>query len=183
MASPRFIRAPCTRIAAVRLSPVRSASPPAVLRLRAFPRFLLLGSLLLLLAGCTSIETRKVVDLAPFRHIYVEHRLTDDRRLDETIVQELSRLGYVASRGPLTMLPDDADAVLTYEDRWEWDFKTYLIEFNVVLRTARTKKQLAAGRYYQPTPNSKPPAEVVGKVLTPLFAKQSPSDTKKPAIR
>ena len=47
----------------------------------------------------------------------------------------------------------------------------------------RTKKQLAAGRYYQPTPNSKPPAEVVGKVLTPLFAKQSPADTKKTAIR
>jgi hypothetical protein len=182
MASQRFVRAPCTRTALVRLCSVRSASPPAVLRLRAFPLFLLLGALLLL-AGCTSFETRKVVDLSAFQHIYVEHRLTDDRRLDETIVQELTRLGYVASRGPLTMMPNDADAVLTYEDRWEWDFKTYLIEFNVVVRTARTKKQLAYGRFYQPTPNSKAPAEVVAKVLTPLFAKQSPADTKTPAIR
>jgi hypothetical protein len=182
MASQGFRRAPCTRIALVRLYPVRSASLPAVLRLRAFPLVLLLGPLLLL-AGCTSFETRKVADLAAFTHIYVERRLTDDRRLDETIVRELTRLGYVASCGPLTMMPDAADAVLTYEDRWEWDFKTYLIEFNVVVRTARTKKQLAYGRFYQPTPNSKAPAEVVGKVLSPLFARQSPADTKKPAIR
>ena len=126
----------------------------------------------LLLAGCASVSTRKVIDLAPFKHIYVEHRLTDDRHLDEMIVQELTRLGYVASRGPLTLLPDNADAVLTYEDRWEWDFKTYLIELNVALRTARTGKKLADGHYYQPTPNSKPPAEVVRKILTPLFGKK-----------
>jgi lysyl-tRNA synthetase class I len=87
------------------------------------------------------------------------------------IVKELTRLGYQASHGPLTMLPENTDAVLTYEDRWEWDFKTYLIEFNVTVRTARTNKKLADGRYYQPTPNSKAPAEVVSKVLTPLFGK------------
>jgi lysyl-tRNA synthetase class I len=126
----------------------------------------------LVLAGCSSIETRKVVDLSRFKHIYVEHRLTDDRRLDEMIVQELLRLGYDASRGPLTMMPDNADAVLSYEDRWEWDFKTYLIELTVNVRTARTTKKLADGHFYQPTPNSKPPAEVVSKVLTPLFAKK-----------
>lgn len=131
---------------------------------------LLLASLVL--AGCSSIETRKVVDLSRFKHIYVEHRLTDDRRLDEMIVQELIRLGYEASCGPLTMMPDSADAVLSYEDRWEWDFKTYLIELTVTVRTARTTRKLADGHFYQPTPNSKPPAVVVSKVLTPLFAKK-----------
>ncbi|MCX6955576.1 MAG: hypothetical protein NTV51_25810 [Verrucomicrobia bacterium] len=124
------------------------------------------------LAGCSSVVTRKVVDLSTYKHIYVEHRLTDDKRLDEMIVTELTRLGYQATHGPLTMLPDNADAVLSYEDRWEWDFRTYLIELNVTVTTARTKKKLADGRFYQPTPNSKPPAEVVSKVLTPLFAKK-----------
>ncbi len=125
----------------------------------------------LLFAGCASVETRKVVELSRFKHIYVEHRLTDDHHIDEQIVQELQRLGYAASRGPLTLLPDHADAVLTYEDRWEWDFKTYLIEFNVFVRTARTNKKLADGRYYQPTPRPKPPAEVIREVITPLFKK------------
>ncbi len=136
------------------------------------PSFALLAAYFFLFTGCASVETRKVVDLSRFNKIYVEHKLTDDRRVDEMIVNELTRLGYQASHGPLTMLPDHTDAVLTYEDRWEWDFKTYLIEFNVTVRTARTNKKLADGRYYQPTPNTKAPAEVIGKVLTPLFAKK-----------
>jgi len=148
-----------------------------------FPSLLALACGLTFLAGCASIETRKVVDLTRFKKIYVEHRLTDDRRVDEMIVQELTRLGYQASHGPLTMLPDHTDAVLTYEDRWEWDFKTYLIEFNVTVRTARTNKKLADGRYYQPTPNSKPPPEVVSRVLTPLFAGKPPAETSPSAIR
>lgn len=127
---------------------------------------------LLAIDGCASVETRKVGDLSSFKHIFVEHRLTDDRHLDEMLVQELNKLGYSASCGPLTMLPDNANAVLSYEDRWEWDFKTYLIELKVTVHTARTNKKLAEGSYYQPTPNSKPPAEVVNRVLVPIFAKK-----------
>lgn len=139
---------------------------------RRLPLFALAALLLAAGSGCASVTTRKVLDLAPFKRVYVEHNLTDDRHLDELIVQELTRLGYQASHGPLTMLPDKTDAILTYEHRWEWDFKTYLIELRVAVRTARTNKKLADGSYYQPTPNSKPPAEVVGKVITPLFAKK-----------
>lgn len=127
---------------------------------------------MLFVAGCATVETRKVMSLAPFKRVYVEHRLTDDRHLDEMIVEELKRLGYEASHGPLTMLPDNADAVLTYEDRWEWDFRTYLIELNITVQTARTKKKLADGRYFQPSPRPKPPVEVVRTVLEPLFAKK-----------
>lgn len=149
---------------------MRPAFLPFSFCLRTFARFLLLASALLL-AGCGSVETRKVMSLSSFKHIYVERSLTDDRHLDETIVKELNRLGYEASRGALTMLPDNADAILTYEHRWEWDFKTYLIELRVAVRTARTNKKLADGSFYQPTPNSKSPAEVVSRVLTPLFKK------------
>jgi len=140
-------------------------------RRRFRPLLAVLACCFLGFSGCASVATRTVVDLSRFKKIYVEHKLTDDRHVDEMIVNELTRLGYQASHGPLTMLPENTDAVLTYEDRWEWDFKTYLIEFNVTVRTARTNKKLADGRYYQPTPNSKAPTEVVSKVLTPLFGK------------
>ena len=123
----------------------------------------------LLLAGCASESTRKVIDLAPFKHIYVVHRLADDHHVDELFVQELQRLGHDASCGPLTMLPDNADAVLTYVDRWEWDFKSYLIELNLELYTARTNKKLADGHYLQQSPRSKPPAEIVHELLASLF--------------
>jgi len=106
----------------------------------------------LLLAGCSSISTRKVIDLAPFKHIYVVHRLTDDHHLDELFVRELQSRGHDA-----------------YEDRWAWDFKSYLIELDIDLRTARTDKKLADGRYNQPTIKTKPPAEVIHELLVSLM--------------
>ena len=133
------------------------------------PRFL---SLLIgcgLLAGCSSVSTRQVIALDDFRNIFVEQRLADDNHLDLLFVAELQRLGRVASSGPRTMMPENADAILTYTDRWEWDFKTYLIELNFELHTARTLKKLADGRYHQPTIKTKSPAAVIRELLVPLF--------------
>jgi hypothetical protein len=110
-----------------------------------------------------------VIDLAPFKRIHVVHRFGDDHRLSELLVAELRRLGREVTSGPLTMLPADSDAVLTYNDRWEWDFRSYLIELTIELHTARTNKKLADGRHFQPTPKPKPPAEVVRELLGPLF--------------
>ena len=126
------------------------------------------------LAGCSSVTTRKVIDLTAFKHIYVVHRLTDDHHVDELFVRELQSRGHDASSGPLTMMPDNADAILTYADRWEWDFKSYLIELDIELRTAHTDKKLADGRYYQPTIKTKTPTEVIHDVLAPLFTEPSP---------
>ena len=124
--------------------------------------------LAVLLSGCASVSTRAVTSLAPFKHIFVIHRLADDHHLDELFVGALQRAGHDASSGPLTLLPDNADAVLTYEDRWEWDFKTYLIEVTFEVHTARTEKKLADGRYYAPSPKSRPPAEIVGELVDSL---------------
>ena len=138
-------------------------------------KIFLLPSLLFvaLLAGCSSVDSRAVVDLAEFKHIYVQHRLTDDHHIDELFVRELQRLGHDASCGPLTMLPENTDAILTYEDRWEWDFQTYLIELKLELHTARTVKKLADGRFYQPTPKAKAPAEVVRELVVSVFKAKS----------
>ena len=125
--------------------------------------------LLALLGGCSSVNSRSVVDLAKYRHVYVQHRLTDDHHLDEMIVRELQRHGYEASCGPLTLLPENAEIVLTYADRWEWDFKTYLIELTVELATARTEKKLAEGRYYAPSPKSHPPEVIIRDLLNSVL--------------
>jgi hypothetical protein len=131
----------------------------------------LLPAVLALLSGCTSVSTRQVVALDDFRNIYVERRLADNNHVDELIVAELQRLGRNASSGPRTMMPEKTDAVVTYHDRWEWDFKTYLIELNIEVHTAHTKKKLADGRYYQPTIKTKPAPEVIRELFEPLFKK------------
>ena len=125
----------------------------------------------LVFAGCSTVTTRKIIALDRFQRIFVERRLNDNHQLDELLVAELRRLGRDASSGPLTMMPEKIDALLTYDARWEWDFKNYLIELNVELHTVPTHKKLADGRYYQPSIRTKKPADVIHDLLVPLFTK------------
>jgi hypothetical protein len=126
-----------------------------------------------LCGGCTSVSVRKppAFDLGRFHRIFVEQPFNENHHLDEIMAEQLRTLGHEASSGPLTMMPENTDAVLTYNARWTWDFKTYLIELDVSLHTAHTKKLLAEGRYYQPSITTKPPETVVRDLLAKLFAK------------
>jgi len=121
--------------------------------------------------GCANLSTRKVMPLDRFQRIYVQTSLTDNHHLSEYLVAELRRHGREASSGPRTMMPETTDAVLTYTDRWAWDFKDYLIELTVEVHTARANKKLADGRYYQPSIKTKATEAVVAEIITPLFRK------------
>jgi hypothetical protein len=136
-----------------------------------FFRFILLFAITLT-AGCSTTSTaRKVVALDRFQKIYVESRLNDNHHLDEVFVAELRRLGRDASSGPLTMMPDNTDAILTYDARWEWDFKTYLIELNLELHTVHPRKKIADARYHQPTIRTKTAEDIVRELFGKLFTK------------
>jgi hypothetical protein len=124
----------------------------------------------LLLAGCaTGMSTRKATDLTRFKRIYVESRLADNHRIDAHIAGALNELGREATFGVATMRPDGIDAIVSYTDRWEWDFKNYMIEIKIDLRDARTDKPLATGSYYQASLKTKPSEEVIRLILKPLF--------------
>ena len=134
--------------------------------------FLLATLGILLLAGCSSLDTHQAADYSHYRRIYVEHRLTDNHRIDELITAELKSRGYDASSGPLTMMPDNTEAILTYADRWQWDFKSYLIDLDVELRANFTDKPLAHGHYHQASAATKSPESVVRTILEPLFPRR-----------
>lgn len=128
----------------------------------------------LLFTGCsTALSTRKATDLTPFKRIYVESRLSDNHRLDEQISAELRALGYDATHGVATMRPDGFNAIISYTDRWEWDFKNYLIEIKIDVRDARSNKALGTSSYYQASLKTKSSAAVIRLILSPLF-KASP---------
>ena len=126
---------------------------------------------LLLVAGCSSVSTRKVVALDRFQRFFVERRLNENNHLDALIVAELQRLGRQAASGPRTMMPENTEVLVTYDARWTWDFKTYLIELNLEFHTVFPEKKLADGRYYQPSVKPKPPTDVVRGLIVPLFGK------------
>lgn len=133
--------------------------------------FLFTALVLSFLAGCASVTAHKnpAVDLAKFKRYYVEHRLTDDRKLDEQIVADLRRRGLEATCGPITMMPENAEILVTYEDRWTWDFHNYLIDLSINLRDVRKEKLVALGHFRQPGPFSKEPAEMIAKVLDSIY--------------
>lgn len=132
-----------------------------------------------LLAGCTTVSVRRVpaIDLTRFHHVFVERPFNENHHLDEYLVDELRHDGFVSESGPMTMLPDDADAVLSYQSRWNWDFTTYLMELDLSLRTAHTNKKLAEARYYQPTIRTRSPARVVHTLITRIFAPRRPAES------
>jgi hypothetical protein len=127
--------------------------------------------LTLLLAACSSLSVQRQAgaNLTHFKKIYVEHRLADGRGVDQLITQELSRLGYDASSGPLTMTPPDTEAVLTYVDEWNWDFTLYMIDLGVQVRDARSGQILATVHCDHPAMFGKSPAGMVKAVIDPLF--------------
>ena len=134
-------------------------------------RFVFLALLTGLLTGCSSVSSRQVVDLGRFQRFYVERRLNENNRLDEIIAAELRGRGHTAVSGPRTMMPEDTQVIVSYDARWNWDFKTYLIELNLEFHTVYPSKKLADAQYYQPSLTPKAPPEAVRELVGRLFRK------------
>jgi hypothetical protein len=136
-------------------------------------RLCLLFALVLVTAGCTSVtvRTEPKFDLGSLHHLFVEQPFNENHHIDELIAEELRAAGRDASSGPMTMMPDNTDAVITYDSRWTWDFKSYLIELDITVHTIRGHKIVASGRYYQPSIRTQPPEVLVHELVTRLFAK------------
>jgi hypothetical protein len=134
------------------------------------PLLLLVG----LCAGCsTHVTIRKspTLDLGRFHRIFVIQPLNENHHLDEMFVAELQRGGREAKSGPVTMMPEETDAVLMYEAQWTGDFITSLLDLNVEMHTAHTNKRLVEAQYYQPSARPKRPEKVVHDLVQQLFPK------------
>jgi hypothetical protein len=132
--------------------------------------FALAGAILL--GGCAQISTRTIpnVDLPGHKRVFVEKRLADSYGVAEEIALELRNLGYDASSGAPTMMPLNTELIVSYDDMWTWDFSTYMIEFDVQVRSARSDKILAMGHYFRPTMVfGHPPAAMIHELLVKLF--------------
>ncbi len=133
---------------------------------------LLFAALLLpFLAGCSSLSSHKnpAVKLGDYQRFHVEKRLSDDRGLEILITRDLQRRGFTVTHGFLTMMPDDAQVIISYDDRWAWDFRTYLIELNIAAVDAHRKRLIATGTYRVPGPLSRDPEVAIATILDSFF--------------
>jgi hypothetical protein len=124
------------------------------------------------LTGCTHLVTRSLpnANIGRYKHIFVEHRLADSYGIADEMARQLREMGYDASAGALTMLPSDAELIVSYEDMWTWDFNTYMIEIDAQVRTARSDRILAVGHYFRPSMVfGHPPSSMIHELLAKLF--------------
>jgi hypothetical protein len=138
------------------------------------PNYRSIGALaaLAVLCGCAQLSTRSLpnADVGKFKHVFVEQRLVDNYGVADAMARELRDMGYDATAGALTMMPSDAEIIVSYDDMWAWDFNTYMVEFDVQVRASRTDKILAVGHYYRPSMVfGHPPAAMIRELLAKLF--------------
>jgi hypothetical protein len=125
-----------------------------------------------LLAGCEHVNTRTLpsADISNYHHIFVESRRADSYGIADEIARQLRLMGYDATSGAPTMMTPGQDLIVSYDDMWMGDFKTYMVEFDVQVRAARGDKILAMGHCYKPSMMfGHPPADMIHELLAKLF--------------
>lgn len=136
-----------------------------------------LAALLLLTSGCTSHFAWRdsKVDLRQRKLFYVEPELSDGRNLHQAIAEELRQLGYPADAGYVTLIPKNADTLVSYQSRWTWDFTTYLIELDIQVRDVRTGRIIATSNYHRPALKGTSTEEVIHSAITAIFPTKAPA--------
>ncbi len=110
-------------------------------------------------------------DLAGIKSIYVTKLAADGRGINLLITKKLTDMGYQASTGISVDIPQNANVVVTYEDRWMWDITMYMLELTVTIREPKTEFPLASGNSFHTSLTRKSPEEMVDEVINNIFSK------------
>jgi hypothetical protein len=136
-------------------------------------RALLILATGLLLGGCASYDgsVEPGRSVAKMQRFFVLSNLNDNHGLDHQLVESLKAHGRTADAGPLTMMPDDTQVVVLYQDRWTWDFGDHLIYLQVAVRDTRSEQPFATVSFSAKVPTSKTPAAIVDSLVDKLLKK------------
>ena len=145
----------------------------------------LLGLLVLglLLGGCASYDaqTPHGRGLAGLQHFFVLSNSNDNHALDQRIVAALQARGLTADCGPLTMMPDNTQAVVTYQDHWTWDFGEHLYALKFVVHGPDSNETLAGASFYARVPLNEDLSDTVNKLVASLFSGKNTAPPANPA--
>lgn len=134
----------------------------------------------LLLAGCSSYVSVAESGHSPksYQRFFVKSNFDDNHGIDARIVQALQDRGMKAEKGPMTLLPKDAQAIITYEDHWNWDFKTHLTWLRVFVADAKTEKRVATGTFNGPASMFTSTDEAIDRLITKVLSEAKPPKGK-----
>ena len=125
-----------------------------------------------LTSGCITQLNSNIVpgsDLKGLKNIYVVRLPADKRGVERLIADRLSIMGYPATTGEKSSIPENVQAIVTYQDKWQWDITMYMIELNVQIRHPKTEVVIATGHALRTSLARKSPTEMVEEVLTDIY--------------
>ncbi len=125
----------------------------------------------LLLGGCASFDAQVEHgrSLAKVQRFFVESNLNDNHALDQQIAGAFKARGLEAETGPLTMMPDKTQAVVTFQDRWAWDFGDHLVFLRIAVRDTRSEQSFASVTYDARIPLRGSTEAIVARLVGRLF--------------
>jgi hypothetical protein len=140
-------------------------------------RLLFLLGLGLLLGGCATYDAQveRGQSLTGLKRFFVVSNLNDNHALDHRIAEALKARGMEADTGPLTMMPDNAQVIITYQDRWSWDFGDHLVYLAFTARNAATNEMVAIVSFSATIPLHEPVPETVGRLTESLLNDHRPA--------
>lgn len=134
-------------------------------------RSLLLFGWALLVGGCASYDARVQPghSLTGLQRFFIVSSPSDNHALDRRIADALQARGLRTEIGPLTMMPDDTQAVVVYQDRWGWDFGDYLSYLQIDVRQPDKLQAFATVSFTATVPLSEAYAITVNRLVERLF--------------
>lgn len=135
------------------------------------PRSLLLLGWALLVGGCASFDARVMPghSLTNLQRFFIVSSPSDNHALDRRIADALQARGLRTEIGPLTMMPDDTQAVVVYQDRWGWDFGEHLSYLQVDVREPDKPQAFATVSFTATVPLREAYAVTVNRLVERLF--------------
>ena len=136
-------------------------------------RALAATTLALLLGGCASYDA--MVDggrsLKDVQRFFIVSNLNDNRAVDHQIAAALRARGRTAEVGPLTMMPDEAQAVVTFQDHWTWDFGEHLVFMKINVRDPSKSQSYASVTFSARVPLREPASATIKHLVDSLLDK------------
>lgn len=126
-----------------------------------------------LLGGCASFDATidRGRSLRDVQRFFVLSNPNDNRALDRQIAQALKARGRSAEVGPLTMMPDDAQAVIVYQDQWAWDFGEHLVFLQIAARDPLASPPYASATFSTRVPLREKSTATVDQLVGTLLEK------------
>ena len=91
----------------------------------------------------------------------------------QNIKSELEKKGYKVDTGTINNIPNYTDALVTYVDKWMWDFGTYMYELTIFIKNPKTEYPIASGHSLHGSLTRLTPKEMVKEAVSNMLGGKS----------